>query len=212
MRDSSSMARLRLAGIRTSRRTFGAAVAAGFMSGLSGCDRFSGRTYHGIRIDDVRYASNFRLPDSTGRIRQLSDFRGRAVLMFFGFTQCPDVCPTALARAAEVRRLLGQQADELQVIFVTLDPERDTPDVLKAYTAGFDPTFLGLHGDLVQTAATAREFRVFYKKVPTASSYTLDHSTFSYLYDTEGRLRLLMRHDMTAAQYAQDVLQLLRST
>lgn len=130
-------------------------------------------------------------------------------MMFFGFTQCPDVCPTALVRAATVKQLLGADGDRLQVIFVTVDPERDTPEILKAYTAAFDPSFLGLYGDLKHTEETAKDFKVFYKKVPTGSSYTMDHSALSYVYDPDGKLRLVLRHTQSAEEYAADLRQLL---
>lgn len=179
---------------------------------LAGCGKTAAPSFHGIDLTGADYARDFRLRDADGRERTLADFRGQAVLVFFGFTQCPDVCPTALSRAAEVRRLLGEDGARLQVLFVTVDPERDTPPVLKEYTAAFDAGFIGLYGDLQQTEATARDFKVYYKKVPTGSSYTMDHSALSYVYDPQGRLRLALRHDQTAEDYAQDIRQLLHST
>ena len=166
-------------------------------------------SFHGLNVTGSTYGQDFRLKDPEGRERTLADFKGQAVMIFFGFTQCPDVCPTALSRAIEVKQLLGQDADRLQVIFVTIDPERDTPQVLKEYTAAFDPSFLGLYGDLERTAATAKDFQVFYKKVPTGSSYTMDHSALTYIYDPDGKLRLAMRHQQTAQEFAEDIRQLL---
>lgn len=168
------------------------------------CSR-KGPGFHGIDITGAEYGRDFRLADPDGKVRTLADFRGRFVMLFFGFTQCPDVCPTALARAAEVRRQLDADAGRLQVIFVTIDPERDVPKVLGTYTRAFDPTFLGLAGDLATTEATAKEFRAFYRKVPTGGSYTMDHSAFTYVFDPDGRLRLLLRHDQTAADYTADL-------
>ena len=156
------------------------------------------------------YARDLRLQDPEGRWRTLSEFKGRVVLLFFGFTQCPDVCPTALARAAEVRRLLGEEAARLQVIFVSVDPERDTADLLRDYMAAFDPSFLGLRADPETTAAVARDFKVFYRKVPTGSSYTLDHTALSYAYDPTGRLRLAIRHEAPARDVAADLRRLLQ--
>ena len=130
-------------------------------------------------------------------------------MIFFGFTQCPDICPTALTRAAEVKQQLGAAGDDLQVIFVTIDPERDTPEVMRAYTAAFDPSFLGLRGDLAQTEATAKEFKVFYEKVPTRTSYTMDHSAFTYLIDRKGRMRVVMRYAQSASEFTADVRALL---
>ncbi len=158
-----------------------------------------------IDITDAEYGKDFSLADPDGKTRSLADFKGRMVMIFFGFTQCPDVCPTALTRAVEVRRLLGDQADKLQVVFITVDPERDTAELLKGYATTFDPSFLALRGDEAQTRATAREFKVFYNKVPTGSSYTMDHTALSYVFDTAGKLRLAVRHNQTAEDVAHDL-------
>ena len=193
----------------TTRRTLLLTAAALVALPLAGCDKIKPTAFNGIDLTGASYATDFRLTDPDGRERTLADFKGQAVMLFFGFTQCPDVCPTALARAAEVKQLLGKDGDRLQVIFVTIDPERDTPQLLKAYTAAFDPSFLGLRGDIQRTAETAKDFKAFYKKVPTGSSYTMDHSAFSYIYDAQGRIRLAMRHEQTAQQYADDLRQIL---
>ncbi len=145
---------------------------------LSGCNRTDGAAtpaFKGMDITGANYGKDFRLTDVDGRERTLTDFKGKAVLLYFGFVQCPDVCPTALARAVETRRLLGAQGERLQVIFVTVDPERDTAAILKEYMAAFDPSFLALSGDAQRTRETADHFKVYYKKVPTGESYTLDH-------------------------------------
>lgn len=184
-------------------------LAAGALA-LTGCGQKE--AYHGIDITGAEYARDFSLTDPDGRTRTLADFKGQAVLVFFGFTQCPDVCPTALVRAAEIRNLLGADGARLQVLFVTIDPERDTPVVLKAYTEAFDPSFLGLYGNAEQTVAVAREFKVTYKKVPTGSSYTMDHSTLSYLFDPAGKLRLALRHASSAQECAQDIRRILPTT
>lgn len=173
--------------------------------------RQEAKSFAALDVTGANYGRDFRLADPDGRWRSLADFRGRAVLLFFGFTQCPDVCPTALARAAEVRRLLGDDAGRLQVIFVTLDPERDSPDMLRAYTAAFDPGFLGLRTDPDGTRQVAEDFKVFYRKVPTGGSYTLDHSALSYVFDTGGRLRLAVPHDLPADKVAADLRVLLAS-
>ena len=166
-------------------------------------------SFRGLDLAGAPYGRDFRLTDADGRERTLADFKGKAVLLYFGFTQCPDVCPTALIRAAEVRKLLGAEGDKLQVIFITVDPARDTPEVIKAYTAAFDPSFIGLYGDAKRTRETADEFKVYYKQVPTGSSYTMDHSALSYVFDPQGRLRLAMRHEQTATDYAHDIRQVL---
>jgi len=179
--------------------TLGAAVLA-----ATACQK-APPTFVSMDLTGAEYGRDFSLQDPDGRTRTLADFRGKAVMLFFGFTQCPDACPTALARAAEVRRLLGPQGARLQVIFVTIDPERDTAAVLKEYTHAFDPDFLGLRADLPGTAAVAKEFKVHYQKVPTGSSYTMDHTAFTYVLDPQGRLRLAMRHELSAQDAARDV-------
>lgn len=168
--------------------------------------------FAGSDVTGAKFGRDFRLADPDGRERTLADFRGKVVLLFFGFTQCPDVCPTALARAAAVRRQLGADGDKVQVIFVTVDPERDTPALLRQYTAAFDPGFLGLRADLEGTRKVANDFLVTYQKVTTGSSYTMDHTALTYVFDAKGRLRLLLRHDQTVAQYASDIRILLKST
>jgi protein SCO1/2 len=179
---------------------------------LGGCNRAGDAAapgFRGIDLTGAAYGRDFRLTDADGRARSLADYKGKAVLLYFGFTQCPDVCPTALIRAAKVKQLLGAEGDKLQVIFITVDPERDTPEVIKAYTAAFDPSFIGLYGDAKRTRETADEFKVYYKQVPTGSSYTMDHSALSYVFDPQGRLRLALRHEQTAEDYAHDLRQLL---
>ncbi len=179
---------------------------------MAGCNRAGDAAtpgFRGIDLTGAPYGRDFRLTDADGRERTLADYKGKAVLLYFGFTQCPDVCPTALIRAAEVRKLLGADGDKLQVIFITVDPARDTPEVILAYTAAFDPSFIGLYGDAKRTRETADEFKVYYKQVPTGSSYTMDHSALSYVFDPQGRLRLAMRHEQTAADYAHDIRQVL---
>jgi len=179
------------------------AFAAAF--GLSACDKATDLPkFKGTDLTGSNYGRGFKLLDPAGQTRTLDDFKGKVVMLFFGFTQCPDVCPTALVRAAAVKQQLGAKGDQLQVIFITVDPERDTPEVLKAYTAAFDPTFLGLYSDLLTTAATAKEFKAFYAKVPTGSSYTMDHSSFTYVFDKQGHLRIALRHQQPDADFLSD--------
>jgi protein SCO1 len=184
----------------------GVALAAAALPFLSGCTRAA---FQSVDVTGAGFGRDFRLSDPDGRVRTLAEFRGRVVLIFFGFTQCPDVCPTALSRAADVMNRLETDAQKVQVIFVTVDPERDTPALLREYTHAFHPSFLGLQADLDTTAATAREFKVFYKKVPTASSYTMDHTAITYAFDPQGHLRLAIKHDQTAESIAADVRLLL---
>lgn len=192
-----------------SRRFFIFASAAVSTIVLTGCSEKSTTNFSGSDLSDANFARDFRLRDPDGNERTLADFRGKVVMVFFGFTQCPDVCPTALARAAQVKKLLGSDADSLQVLFISVDPERDTPEILRAYTAAFDPTFLALYGDQMQLAKTAKEFKVIYKKVPTGSSYTIDHTSTTLVYDPKGRLRVKLSHTQSAIDYAADVRRLL---
>lgn len=166
--------------------------------------------FSSIDVTGADFGKELSLLDVDGRPRTLADYRGSIVLLFFGFTQCPDVCPTTLSRAQQVKKLLGSDASRLQVIFVTVDPERDTPEVLREYMNAFDPTFVGLHGDEAATKQAAEAFKVFYRKVPTGGSYTMDHTAISYVLDTQGRLRLAVQHTAKAEDIARDIQTLLR--
>lgn len=177
---------------------------------LAGCER-SQPSYQAIDLTGADFGRTFALQDPDGRTRTLDEFKGRYVMLFFGFTQCPDVCPTALARAAEVRRLLGSDAGKLQVLLITVDPERDTAEVLRSYTAAFDPGFIALRGDAQATEAVAREFKIHYAKVPTDNSYTMDHTALTYILDPESRLRLAIRHEQTPQEVAQDLRTLMKA-
>ncbi len=178
---------------------------------LFGCE--AGRrapAFKGIDVTGAPYGQGFALTDMNGLPRTLADFQGQVVMLYFGFVQCPDVCPTALARAVAVMGLLGpEKARRLQVLFVTVDPERDTPELLRDYMAAFDPRFLALRGDAQATRATADAFKVYYQQVPTGSTYTMDHTALSYLFDPQGRFRVALRHEQTAADYAHDIALLL---
>ena len=176
---------------------------------LAGCGKEEALSFHSTDITGASFGRDFNLTDPAGRRWALQDFKGKAVMVFFGFTQCPDVCPTALARAVEIKHLLGKDAERFQVLFITIDPERDQPEMLGAYTSAFDPDFMGLYGSAEETEAVAREFRIYYKKVPTGSSYTMDHSAFSYVFDTNAKLRLTVSHSLSAEECAEDIRQLL---
>ncbi len=167
--------------------------------------------FSGIDITGADYAKGFTLTDHNGQTRSLSDFKGQVVVIFFGFTQCPDVCPTSMGELAEARRLLGPQGDKLQGLFISIDPERDTPEIMKAYMASFDPSFLALYAAPDQLPELAKSFKVYYKKVDgkTPTSYTMDHSAGSYVYDTQGRVRLYHRYGSGAPALAGDVKKLL---
>ena len=168
--------------------------------------------FKSIDITGADYAKGFALADHNGAQRTLADFKGKVVVVFFGFTQCPDVCPTALADLAEVKRLLGPQGDKLQGLFVSVDPERDTPEVLKAYMTNFDPGFLALRPTAEQLPEVAKAFKIFYKKVegPTPTSYTMEHSAGSYVFDPQGRVRLYTRQAVGAQGLGEDIALLLK--
>ena len=178
---------------------------------LAACGRDK-PAYQSIDISGVDYAKGFRLTDQHGKFRTLEDFRGKVVVVFFGFTQCPDVCPTSMTELAEARRLLGPDGDKVQGIFITVDPERDTPEVLKAYMANFDPSFVALRGTPEETAKVAQDFKVYYKKVEgkTPGSYTMDHTAASFVIDPQGRPRLYTRYGTGPQPLADDIRLLLR--
>lgn len=167
--------------------------------------------FDGVDITGANYAHDFHLTDASGRARSLADYRGKLVVMFFGYTQCPDVCPTTMSELKSVMKQLGPDADRVQVLFVTLDPGRDTPALLAQYVPAFDPRFVGLYGDDATTARTAKEFKVFYQRVPgpTPTSYTLDHTAGTYVFDTQGRIRLFLRQGQSASSITHDLRQLL---
>lgn len=184
-------------------------VVALFITGCSLPE--SGPTFKSTDITGADYAQDFALTDHNGKARTLADFKGKVVSVFFGYTQCPDVCPTNLSTMAEVMRVLGPDADRVQVLFVTVDPERDTRELLSQYVPAFDPRFLGLYTDLAGTEALAKKFKVFYQKSGDTQgpNYTVDHSAGTYVYDPEGRLRLYVKHGEAAENIAADMRQLL---
>jgi len=163
-------------------------------------------------ITGVDYGSKLELTDHTGRERRLEDFRGKAVVVFFGFTQCPDVCPTTLVDIGNALKTLGADAERVQVLFVTVDPERDTPRVLADYVKSFDPRILALRGDEAATQRVAKEFKIYYEKRKRGDGYTVDHSAQTYVIDPQGRLRLLVRHDRLAQDLAEDLRTLLAAS
>ena len=195
----------------TTRRAF----AIGAVALVAGCDRTAGDrgrpTFHFTDITGAEFARKLELTDTDGKQRSLGDWRGKVVVVFFGYTQCPDVCPTTMAELAQIRTQLGADGDRLETVFVTIDPERDTPEVLKAYVANFGPNVVALRGDAEQTAAAAKEFKVFYAKVPgkTAGSYTMDHSAASFVFDPAGRVRLFVPYGADTKLLTGDVKQLL---
>jgi protein SCO1/2 len=180
---------------------------------LAGCDKLATKppSFQNTDLTGLDYAKGFELTDHTGHKRTLADFRGKVVVLFFGYTQCPDVCPTTMIEMATVLKELGSKADQVQVLFVTLDPERDTRELLASYVPAFDKRFLGLYGDAAATAKVAKEFKVFYAKQPGGEpgSYSMDHTAGSYVFDRDGNIRLFLRHGQGTAPIVHDLKQLL---
>lgn len=193
-------------------RSLGGSLAAALVAALllAACDG-GGPKFKNTDITGADYAKGFALTDHAGKPRTLTDFSGRVVVVFFGYTHCPDVCPTTLVELKQVMQALGPDADKVQVLFITLDPERDTPQVLAQYVPAFDQRFLGLFGDGETTPKTAKDFKVFYEKRPGASpgSYTIDHTAASFAFDPQGRLRLYVKHDQIGT-LADDIRTLLK--
>lgn len=174
----------------------------------AGCEQ--GPQFKSTDITGVDYGSALELTDHTGRVRRLEDFRGKALVLFFGFTHCPDVCPTTLGEVANALKTLGPDAERVQVLFVTVDPERDTQEALARYVTAFDPRFLGLRGDAAATQRVAKEFKIYYEKRKAGDGYSVDHSSQTYVLDPKGRLRLFVRHDRISSDLPDDLRTLLK--
>ena len=187
------------------------AVAAGAAGLFAACSERKPE-FAAIDVTGANYAKDFELTDHNGRVRHLTDFSGKVVVMFFGYTQCPDVCPTSMAELAEVKKALGKDGDRLQGLFVSIDPQRDTPEVLKGYMGNFDPSFLALYTTPEKLVDLAKDYKVYYKRVEgkTPTSYTMDHSAGSYVYDTKGQLRLFTRYGSGAKALTADIQLLLK--
>lgn len=175
---------------------------------VAGCER--GPRFRSTDITGAPYGHALELTDHAGKPRRLEDWRGKAVVLFFGFAHCPDICPTTLADIAGAVKQLGADAERVQVLMVTVDPERDTAEILARYVTAFDPRFVGLRGDVAATRKAAAEFKIFFEKRKTGESYTVDHSAQSYVVDPQARLRLLVRHDRIAQDLAPDLRTILR--
>ena len=200
--------------MKTARRSVVLLAAVLCAAALAACDRAgtsastsAAASYRGADITGAEYARTLALPDVNGQPRTLGDFKGKVTVVFFGYTQCPDVCPTTMTELAQVKKSLGADGDKLQAVFVTIDPERDTPEILKSYMASFDPSFVALRGTLEQTQAAAKEFKVYFAKVPgkTEGSYTMDHSAGAFVLDTRGNVRLFERYGADADGLTADV-------
>ncbi|CAB3721508.1 SCO family protein [Achromobacter kerstersii] len=186
-------------------------VAAAFTAALAACGE-SAPTFKGSDISGTQLGRGMELTDTNGKTRQLSDFAGKVVVVFFGFTQCPDVCPTSLAELTEVMKKLGPDADRVQVLLITVDPERDTQEVLKQYVSAFDPRFLGLTGTPDQIKKAAASFKAYYAKAPTkdGSTYTMDHTAAFYLLDGKGESRVLANNNLGVDALTHDIQALLK--
>ena len=184
------------------------------VAALAGCSE-APKKFNAMDVTGADWGKNYSLTDLSGKTVTPADFQGKVTALFFGFMYCPDACPTHLTKMGELKKMLGKDAEQLQLVFITVDPERDTPEKLKQYLQSFDPTVVGLRGTLAETEAVAKDFRVFYKKVATKDtpkdpmSYTIDHTTFTYLFDTKGQLRLVVPHDLAVEKIAADVRHLL---
>ncbi len=179
---------------------------------LAGCQKSAPAThFHASDVTGKYAQADFHLTDHNGKPRSLGDFKGKVVVMFFGYTHCPDVCPTTLANLAHTLSLLGKDADRVQVLFVTIDPERDTRELLARFVPAFHPAFLGLYGDAKATAEAAKNFMADYQKVPAKKGYLMDHTTFIYMIDPQGRVRLLAGEREPDDWLAQDIRLLLAS-
>ena len=179
-------------------------------AGVTGCsEKKTG--FNAVDITGADYAQGFALQDHNGKLRHLSDFQGKVVLLFFGYTQCPDACPTTMADLADIKKSLSKDGERLQVLFISVDPERDTPTLLKAYMENFDPSFLALIAPPDQLPALAKNYKIYYKKVDgnTPTSYSMDHSAGTYIYDPKGRLRLFSRYGAPKEGLGQDLRVLL---
>ena len=199
---------------RRAVKTVASLLALSTVSGfLMGCSPDKPQ-FKSIDLTGADYAQGFSLTDHNGQLRTLKDFAGKVVVVFFGFTQCPDVCPTSMAELAQVKQQLGADGDKLQGIFITVDPERDTAEMLKAYMGNFDPTFLALRPTLEQLPQVAKDFKIYYKQVDgkTPGSYTMDHSAGSYVFDEKGRIRLYNRYGSGADALASDIRLLIKSS
>jgi len=194
-----------------SRRLFLSLAAAGALA-LSGCERMAPpHHFNAIDLTGAKYAQGLALPDFDGRPRTLADFKGKVVVVFFGYTQCPDACPTTMAELSGILKTLGPDASKVQVLFVTVDPSRDTPALLKNYVANFRPDFIALRGDETQTQQVIKDFKLIVQKVPgkTPDSYTIDHTAGSYVFDPEGRIRLFASQSLEPALLTDDIKALL---
>lgn len=193
------------------RRLLLVLAAAGALA-ISGCERAAPpHHFNAIDLTGARYAQGFNLPDFDGKPRTLADFKGKVAVVFFGYTQCPDACPTTMAELSGILKTLGPDASRIQVVFISVDPSRDSPALLKGYVTNFRPDFLALRGDEAQTRAVIKDFKLIVEKVPgkTPDSYTIDHTAGTYIFDPQGRVRLFASQSLDPALLTDDLKALL---
>jgi protein SCO1/2 len=188
-------------------------VVLGFLLAACNPQTTTAPVFKGVDLTGAEYARGFKMKDFDGRVRTLDEFKGKVVVVFFGYTQCPDVCPTTMAELAAAKKALGAEGDKVQGVFITIDPERDTPELLKAYLASFDKSFIALRGDDDETRAVVKEFKVYAGKVPgkEPGSYSMDHTAASFLFDPQGRVRVFEKYGSGPQALADDIKQLLAS-
>lgn len=192
-------------------RMAGASMLLAGSALLAACGKGEAPVFHSTNITDTNIGVGWTLPDLSGQPRTIADYRGKAVAIFFGFIHCPDICPTTMAELAQVKEQLGEQGKDFQVLFATVDPERDTPEIMSAYLEAFDPQAQGLRGNAEQLAAAAQTFKVFYAKVPQGDgNYTMDHSSGVYIFDPQGRIRLYSRYGQPVDQLTSDIRELIK--
>jgi len=194
--------------------SFALAVGLAAVVLLTNCSSKTEPTFLSADVTNANFGRDFRLADHNGKIRSLNDFKGKVVVLFFGYTNCPDICPSTMDKLATAMKKLGKDAKRVQVLFVSVDPEHDTSALLKQYVTAFNPTFLGLFGEMQTTRSIAKEFKVIFQKQVggTQDNYTMDHSTGTYIFDMMGRLRLYVNSSKSADVFSHDILELLRTS
>ena len=201
---------LKLSTMRATRAMLAACLVGGMLL-AAGCGKSEPAFQNLDLTGNKQFGTDFSLPDTNGKLHTLADYKGKAVVLFFGYTHCPDVCPTTMAELTQAMQQLGPEAKRVQVLFVTVDPARDTPQVLSQYVHAFNPSFVGLRPDDAQLAKVAKDFRVYYAKVPgkTPDDYTMNHTAASYVFDPSGQLRLFARDGQGVQPWVHDLKLLL---
>ena len=195
-------------------RTFYAVIVWSAALVMAACGNTAKPTFLATDITGAQFGKDFKLADHTGKSRTLADFKGKAVVLFFGYTHCPDICPATMGEIAAALQKLDKDAARVQVLFVTVDPQRDTPERLAQYLSAFSPAFLGLYGDPQSTRDIASEFKIVYQKqmMNSPDHHTMDHSSGTYIFDPKGKLRLYVSNGAGRDVFAHDIVELLRTS